>query len=203
MSGLTTEQAKALFERFRELIDSHAAELTELDAAIGDADHGSGMQRGAQAAAEAIASADTPAAVFKAAAMSFISKVGGASGPLYGTAFLRAAGVQPQAAEWSAEDLRAALHAGYDGLKQRGGAEPGDKTMLDAWQPALDALDSGGDLQAAAQAAAQGRNATADLIARKGRASYLGERARGHIDPGAASSALLFQALAESAGGPA
>lgn len=202
-SGLSTEQAKAFFQRFRELMDEHAATLTELDAAIGDADHGSGMQRGAQAAAEAVASADTPAAVFKAAAMSFISKVGGASGPLYGTAFLRAAGIQPQAAEWSAEDLRAALQAGYEGLTQRGGAEPGDKTMLDAWKPALDVLNAtdGGDLHAAAQAAAQGRDATAALVARKGRASYLGERARGHIDPGAASSALLFQALAEVAGG--
>ncbi|WP_261663955.1 dihydroxyacetone kinase subunit DhaL [Deinococcus sp. Marseille-Q6407] len=198
-NGLTAAQAQAFFARFRDLIDEHAAELTALDAAIGDADHGSGMQRGAQAAAGATAGAETPASAFKAAAMSFISKVGGASGPLYGTAFLRAAGVNPQAAEWSAEDLRAALQAGYDGLVQRGGAAPGDKTMLDAWQPALEAL-AGGDLKAAASAAAQGRDATAELVAHKGRASYLGERSRGHIDPGAASSALLFRALAEVAG---
>lgn len=199
MDGLSTQQAQALFVRFRDLIDENAAFLTDLDAAIGDADHGSGMQRGAQAAAEAVVAAATPAAVFKAAAMSFISKVGGASGPLYGTAFLRAASVQPQAEAWSSEDLHAALQAAFEGLVQRGGGtNVGDKTMIDAWKPALDALAAGQSLRHATDAAARGRDGTAELVARKGRASYLGERARGHIDPGAASSALLFRALADA-----
>ena len=195
---LTAEGWRTVFRSFAAKIAQQSAYLTELDAAIGDADHGSGMERGAQATLAALPVEGDAAAVLKAAAMSFIGKVGGASGPLYGTAFLRMSSALTDKDEPTREDLLSALEAGYKGLVERGKAEPGDKTMLDAWFPALEGLRAGGSLQNAAQAARQGRDATAPLVARKGRASYLGERSAGHIDPGAASSALFWDALAES-----
>ena len=200
--AVTGDDLAAFFRRFAESVMAHEAELTALDAAIGDADHGSGMVRGVTAAVAALPGSGDPAAVLKAAAMAFIGKVGGASGPLYGTAFLRASAAAADKTSLSRDDLTAALDAAYGGLLERGKAEPGDKTMLDAWKPALDALHAGGTLEDAARAAAQGRDATAELVARKGRASYLGERARSHIDPGAASSALLWEALAQTLSGP-
>lgn len=199
---VTGDDLAALLGAFAQSVQDHEAELTALDAAIGDADHGSGMVRGVSAALAALPAGGDPAAVLKAAAMAFIGKVGGASGPLYGTAFLRASAACAGKASLTREDLVTALDAAYTGLLERGKAAPGDKTMLDAWKPALDALHAGGSLEDAARAAAQGRDATAALVARRGRASYLGERAQGHVDPGAASSALLWAALAQTLAGP-
>lgn len=179
--------------------------LTELDSAIGDADHGANMARGMAAVVEKAGQdpATTADALLKTAGMTLVSSVGGASGPLYGTFFLRMGASAGAVTELDAAALGAALRAGYEGILQRGKAEPGDKTMVDAMLPALDAYDAaaasgslGDALAAASAAAAQGRDATEPLVARKGRASYLGERSAGHIDPGSASTALLFEALA-------
>lgn len=144
--------------------------------------------------------------LFKAVGMTLVTSVGGASGPLYGTFFLRMGMAAGAVAEFDAAGLAASLRAGLGGVVARGKAEAGDKTMFDAMNPALDAFDAalaqGSTLAAAASAAADaaesGRDATIPLIARKGRASYLGERSAGHLDPGATSTALLFRALAES-----
>lgn len=190
-------QARDFLQRYADKISAHVQELTDLDAAIGDADHGSNMQRGMQAVVAALPAEGNPSALLKSAAMALISKVGGASGPLYGTALLRAASSQTDKAEWTSEDLRAALEAAYAGLIERGKAQVGDKTMLDAWRPALDALQKGTP-EAAATAARAGSDATKAMLAKKGRASYLGERSVGHLDPGSVSSALLFEALAEA-----
>jgi dihydroxyacetone kinase-like protein len=141
--------------------------------------------------------------------MTLVSTVGGASGPLYGTFFLRLGAALGAVSAVPLPALAAALRAGLEGVRQRGRAEPGDKTMLDALAPALDAFDGavgdGGSAtevaRAAAVAAKAGRDATAPLVARKGRASYLGERSAGHLDPGAASTALLFRALDEALAG--
>jgi phosphoenolpyruvate---glycerone phosphotransferase subunit DhaL len=138
-----------------------------------------------------------------------VTSVGGASGPLYGTFFLRFGGAAGPATELDIEGLAMALDAGLTGIMERGKAEPGDKTMVDALSPAVDAMEavikSGGDLAAAVtsarDAAAAGRDATVPLVARKGRASYLGERSAGHMDPGAASMSLLFDALSEELAG--
>ena len=183
------------------LIAEHAEELTDLDAAIGDADHGTNMKRGL-AAAEAVqagsfASAD---ALLKKVGTTLVSTVGGASGPLYGTFFLRAGGAVAGLEVLDAQALAGALEAGVGGLAARGRATTGEKTMLDAWSPALEALrahpgDLAAGVAAAAQAAAEGREATKPMVATKGRASYLGERSVGHIDPGAASTVLLLTAL--------
>ena len=158
----------------------------------------------AVAALEAAPPADA-AALLKTVGMTMVSKVGGASGPLYGTLFLRMAGAVGSG-PLDAAGLAAALRAGYDGVVARGKAEPGDKTMLDALGPACDALDAaladgqdlGAALRAAAQAADAGRDATVPMVARKGRASYLGERSAGHADPGATSVALLVHAAADA-----
>jgi dihydroxyacetone kinase-like protein len=192
-----------------EALDREAAHLTELDSPIGDADHGSNMRRGFLAARTAVDQEppDTPGGVLVLVGRTLISTVGGASGPLYGTLLRRAGkelGDEPAVA---AGRLRDALRAGVDGVAQLGGALPGDKTMLDALLPALDAvtgaLDAGGSpaeaLAAAAAAAGEGAVATIPLRARKGRASYLGERSVGHQDPGATSAALLVTALADTA----
>jgi dihydroxyacetone kinase-like protein len=189
----TTEQLTAWVTRFAELVHEHRDELTALDSAIGDADHGSNMDRGMTAVVAALTEAppDDPAALLKKTGATLVSKVGGASGPLYGTLFLRMAGAV-------GEGFAPALRAGFDGVLARGKAEPGDKTMVDALGPACDVLDAGGSVAEAAQAAADGRDATVPLVARKGRASYLGERSAGHADPGATSTAYLLQAAAET-----
>lgn len=195
--------------RFAALAEEHKAHLTALDSAIGDADHGTNMARGT-AAVLAKLEASPPATMGelgKTAGMTLVSAVGGSAGPLYGTFFLRLGASIGDAAELDAAALAAALRAGVDGIVARGKAAAGDKTMVDAWLPALAALDSavasGASLvdavAAARDAAAAGRDATEPLVARKGRASYLGERSAGHIDPGAASTALLLDALAEVA----
>ncbi|GAB1333921.1 dihydroxyacetone kinase subunit DhaL [Streptomyces sp. E-15] len=180
-------------------VDREAERLTALDSAIGDADHGSNMQRGFTAVAAALdkEAPDTPGAVLILAGRQLISTVGGASGPLYGTLLRRAGKELGDAPEAGPEQLAAALRAGVDAVMKLGGAAPGDKTMIDALVPAVDALGTG---FAAARAAAQeGAAATTPLRARKGRASYLGERSIGHQDPGATSSALLIAALADTA----
>jgi phosphoenolpyruvate---glycerone phosphotransferase subunit DhaL len=201
---------EAWVREFARTIAEHKDELTELDSAIGDADHGANMDRGMTAAVAALESAPPadPAALLKQVGMTLVSKVGGASGPLYGTFFLRMAGAlgtEPA----DGETFARALRAGLDGVIARGKAEPGDKTMVDALGPACDALDAalaGGQpldqaLASAAEAARKGRDATIPLIARKGRASYLGERSAGHQDPGATSTALLLDAAASTLAG--
>ncbi|NGN63661.1 dihydroxyacetone kinase subunit L [Streptomyces sp. A7024] len=182
-----------------EAVESEAKHLTDLDSAIGDADHGANLQRGFTAVAEALRAElpATPGAVLVLAGRQLISKVGGASGPLYGS-LLRATGkALGDAAEADDAQLREALQAGVDAVVKLGGAQPGDKTMLDTLVPALAALADG--YPAARAAAEKGAKDTIPLQARKGRASYLGERSIGHEDPGAASSALLITALAEVA----
>ena len=199
VGGMNSAQMRAFLQGFADRVQAHVQELTELDAAIGDADHGTNMGRGLNAVMAALPAEGDPATLLKSAAMTMISKVGGASGPLYGTAFLRASTAKTGLAEWTPSDLREALEAAYGGLLERGKAQPGDKTMLDAWRPALDALATGTPADAA-QAARSGAEATRPMTARKGRASYLGERSAGHLDPGAVSSALMFEALAEALG---
>ncbi len=191
-------------------------ELTDLDAAIGDADHGVNMDRGMQAVmAKLPAEAGEPAGdvplgpVFKRAGMTLVSTVGGAAGPLYGTLFLEMGKAAGERAALTPEDWAAVVAAGAAGVQMRGKAEPGDKTMVDALLPAAEALRaaaaSGSSLQtacrAAADAAAGGMRATTPLVARKGRASYLGERSAGHQDPGATSTWLLLETAAEVFGG--
>ncbi|KAA0111018.1 dihydroxyacetone kinase subunit L [Mycolicibacterium sp. P9-22] len=194
---------------FARLIAENAQYLSDLDAAVGDADHGINMERGMTAVIAALDEeppADLPA-LFKKVGMTLVSSVGGASGPLYGTLFLRMAPAFGADAAGAAEFAKA-LRAGVDGVVARGRAEAGDKTMFDALAPALDALDgalaAGTDLapalQQAAAAADGGRDATESMVARKGRASYLGQRSVGHIDPGATSSAMLISAAATAFG---
>lgn len=210
MSGgtVTLDQLVSWLSRFRDLVTEQQSYLTELDSAIGDADHGANMTRGMTAVMEKLG-ATTPGAadeLFKSVGMTLVTSVGGASGPLYGTFFLRLGMTAGPVAEFTGESLAAALRAGLEGVVARGKAEAGDKTMFDAMAPALAAWDEtlggGGDTVAAASAAfaaaEQGRDATEPLVARKGRASYLGERSAGHLDPGATSTALLFQALAQA-----
>src|SRR5215203_4536429 len=184
--------------------------LTKLDSEIGDGDHGNNMNRGFQAALERLEGADpsTPADVLKAVSMALISKVGGAAGPLYGTAFLRASTKLAGKEEVSAEDVAEALEAALGGIKQRGKAEVGDKTIVDALEPAVEAGKevpgeggvSGEVFRAAAEAAGEGAEATVPLTARRGRASYLGPRSAGHMDPGARSTYLLLDAAARALG---
>lgn len=180
-------------------VDREAERLTALDSPIGDADHGSNLRRGFTAVAATLEkeAPDTPGGVLTLAGRQLISTVGGASGPLYGTLLRRTGKALGDAAEVSAEQLTEALRAGVEAVTTLGGAAPGDKTMIDALIPAVDALGTG--FAAARTAAEQGALATTPLQARKGRASYLGERSIGHQDPGATSAALLIAALAEAA----
>ncbi|WTL13378.1 dihydroxyacetone kinase subunit DhaL [Kribbella sp. NBC_01505] len=189
------------------VLHENAAYLTELDSAIGDADHGANMDRGFAAVVAVLdeTSFESVDELLKKVGMTLVSKVGGASGPLYGTFFLRF-GTALAGAELSAQTIGEGLRAGVGGVLARGKAELGDKTMYDAWAPALDAYDAavagGGDLgaalTAAAEASAKGRDATVPLEARKGRASYLGERSVGHQDPGATSTTLLLESAART-----
>ena len=192
--------------RFALEIEEHKDHLTRLDSAIGDADHGINMDRGMKAVLAKI-EAEPPASVealFKAAGMTLVSSVGGASGPLYGTFFLRFGMAGGETDSLSADHLAKAFRSGLDGVVARGKAEAGDKTMFDALAPALEALEAGLEhggglaeaLKAAALAAEAGRDATIPMLARKGRASYLVERSVGHQDPGATSAALLIQVAA-------
>ncbi|MDQ0579169.1 dihydroxyacetone kinase-like protein [Streptomyces rishiriensis] len=179
-------------------VDREADRLTALDSPIGDADHGSNLRRGFTAVSAALEkeAPETPGAVLVLAGRQLISTVGGASGPLYGTLLRRTGKALGDAAEVDEEGFAEALRAGVDAVMQLGGAAPGDKTMIDALVPAVDALPDG--FGAARAAAEQGAEATTPLQARKGRASYLGERSIGHQDPGATSAALLIAALADA-----
>jgi dihydroxyacetone kinase-like protein len=197
-------------DAFRTVVTEQRAYLTELDSAIGDADHGANMARGMAAVMEKLETSTPSTAdeLFKSVGMTLVTSVGGASGPLYGTFFLRMGMAAGAVAEFDGAALAAALRAGLDGIVARGKAEAGDKTMFDALAPALDAFDAaladGSSIAAAAEVAAgaaeAGRDATEPLVARKGRASYLGERSAGHLDPGSASSALLMRTLADVLG---
>jgi phosphoenolpyruvate---glycerone phosphotransferase subunit DhaL len=207
--GLDTRWAEAWVRESARVIAEHRTELIALDREIGDGDHGENMDRGFTAVIAKLDDAQpgTPGDVFKLVATTLISTVGGASGPLFGTAYLKAAGAVSGAPELDAAGLVALLTAARDGIVLRGKAEPGDKTMVDAWSPAVDAASAAqadgasevAVLEAAATAAESGAAATEPLVAHKGRASYLGERAVGHRDPGAQSSALLLRAAAQTA----
>lgn len=181
-------------------VEREAQRLTALDSPIGDADHGSNLQRGFTAVVNVLEkdAPDTPGAVLQLAGRQLISTVGGASGPLYGTLLRRTGKALGDASEVSGEEFTDALRAGVDAVMALGGAAPGDKTMIDALVPAVDALSD--SFAAAAAAAEEGAAATIPLQARKGRASYLGERSIGHQDPGATSSSLLIGALVEASG---
>jgi dihydroxyacetone kinase-like protein len=187
-------------------VESESDHLTQLDSAIGDGDHGVNMVRGFQAVQKALAGQDgsvPPGQLLTIAGKTLVSTVGGASGPLYGTALRRAGRALGKDPEFDGAALAGALEAAVDGVRELGAAAPGDKTMVDALMPALDALrealDTGDSLEsalsAAADAAEEGARATMPMQARKGRASYLGERSIGHQDPGATSSALILRAL--------
>jgi len=198
--AVSTAHIRAWIDRLQQAYAENRERLTELDSAIGDADHGTNMDRGftaARAELEAHPPADIRG-IFQSVATVLIRTVGGASGPLYGTFFLRAAAAAAGKGDLQAEDVAAVWKAGVEGIRQRGKAEPGDKTMLDALLPALGALEQGGTLQAAAEAAEAGMRGTIPLVARKGRASYLGARSSGHQDPGATSAWLLLKAAAET-----
>jgi phosphoenolpyruvate---glycerone phosphotransferase subunit DhaL len=208
----TVAQAVAWVRSTAAVIEVHAAELTRLDSAIGDGDHGTNMNRGFKAAVQRLDGLEGDqdfGSVFRAVGMALIGKVGGASGPLYGSLFLGMAKELGDATEADDERLAAALRAGYDSVVARGKAQLEDKTMLDAWHPALEALDAalaegrelGPALDEAAAAAEAGMKATIPMIARKGRASYLGERSRDHQDPGATSTHLILQTLADVVNG--
>ena len=195
----------AWFEELHRVYAANKERLTELDSAIGDADHGFNLDRGFTAVAAELARADASAsiaALFKTAAMTLIKTVGGASGPLYGTFFLRASAACPDKAELDARDVAALFRAGIEGVVQRGKAARGDKTMIDALLAALDAMNEDADsigamLASAADAAEAGMLATIPMQARKGRASYLGPRSVGHQDPGATSAYLLVRAASD------
>lgn len=191
---LTSETTRLWLENFAQLIEANKAYLSELDTPIGDADHGNNMARGMAALTEALQAKPEldVASILKTSAMALISKVGGASGPLYGTAFLEMA----KAAK-NSDDLPTLLDAALAGVIKRGGAQVGDKTMVDAWTPLVQAVHDGTLSQAAIDEAVA---TTKPLIAKKGRAAYLGERAIGHLDPGAQSTGYLFQALLETEG---
>ena len=202
---LSVADLEAWVRRSAELITEHAEELTDLDAAIGDADHGANMKRGLAAAVDTVGAGGFTAAdaLLKKVGTTLVSTVGGASGPLYGTFFLRTGSAlagQAGSDGLDAQALADGLEAGVGGIAARGRATAGEKTMLDAWRPALEALrahpgDLAAGVAAAARAAEAGRDATKPMVATKGRASYLGERSVGHIDPGAASTALILAAL--------
>lgn len=209
-ASLGADWARAWITASAEVLAENRVALITLDREIGDGDHGENMDRGFQAALgklNDLPDSATPGDVFKVVATTLISTVGGAAGPLYGTAFLKASLAVGSEERLDAAALVLALTAARDGVVLRGKAEPGDKTMIDAWTPAVDAATAAATegasphevLKAAADAAELGAEATEPLVARKGRASYLGERAIGHRDPGAQSSALLLRAAEDVA----
>jgi dihydroxyacetone kinase-like protein len=195
-------------ERFAAAVAENRSYLTKLDGAIGDGDHGTNMDRGMKKALERLGTTDGDdiGASLKAVGMALVSSVGGAAGPLYGTFFMQMGQAAGGRSELDLAGFTEAFDAGLQGVIKRGKAEPGDKTMVDALTPALEALRAadGDDVAAAlgraAEAARQGMEATVPMVARKGRASYLGERSAGHQDPGATSSHLLLKSAAEAAG---
>jgi dihydroxyacetone kinase-like protein len=211
MAGsLDAAWAVAWTRRTAQVVVEHREELIELDRQIGDGDHGENLTRGFTAVVAKLDALDEPpaevGAVLKLVATTLMSTVGGAAGPLYGTAYLRAAKVTGLA-ELDSGAVVAMLEAGLEGIVVRGKATTGEKTMVDAWSPAVEAAVAAADagaspaavLAAAAEAARAGAEATIPLVATKGRASYLGERSAGHQDPGATSTALILDAAAATA----
>jgi dihydroxyacetone kinase-like protein len=205
---ITREDVVAWLTEFRRVIGENREYLTQLDSAIGDADHGINMDRGfgaVLAKLPSVAGSDV-GKILNTAGMTLVSTVGGAGGPLYGTFFMKAGAALGNKTEFSAADWSVALDSAIAGVQQRGKATPGEKTMLDALAPASAALhaalengSSQGDaLRAAATAAEQGMHATIPMLATKGRASYLGERSIGHQDPGATSSYLMLKCAADT-----
>jgi phosphoenolpyruvate---glycerone phosphotransferase subunit DhaL len=207
MDTISRDAAIEWIKTFAGVIAAQKDYLTQLDSAIGDADHGVNMDRGFQAVLQKLPAAANLdiGAIFKLVGMTLISTVGGASGPLYGTIFLQMAAATAGKLELTLADWAAALESGIEGVARRGKAVPGDKTMLDSLYPGLTALKLAAAngaalpdaLRQAEQAARQGMLDTIPLVARKGRASYLGERSAGHQDPGATSAHLLLQAAAD------
>lgn len=204
---ITRDKVLEWIKRYADLLAENRDYLTQLDAAIGDADHGANMDRGFKAVLNKmpeLADKDI-GTILKTVGMTLLATVGGAGGPLYGTLFLQAGMKTTGKMELTLEDWVNALEAGITGVKNRGKAELGDKTMIDALVPAWNALkqaaENGSNLGEAldrcARAAEEGMKATIPLVARKGRASYLGERSAGHQDPGATSSYLMLRAAAE------
>jgi phosphoenolpyruvate---glycerone phosphotransferase subunit DhaL len=198
-----------ILRRIDEVLDENKAFLTELDAAIGDGDHGINMNKGFKAVTLKLKDDDGSdiGSILKKAGMALVSNVGGASGPLYGTAFMKAAGEVSGKSEIDIKDFIKMLEAALGGIKMRGKAEPGDKTMIDAIEPALNAIKASVNngensidaLYMAKDAAQKGIEYTKGIIARKGRASYLGERSLGHQDAGATSSYLMLNVIYEEA----
>jgi phosphoenolpyruvate---glycerone phosphotransferase subunit DhaL len=204
--SITSTSVRDWMRAYSDEIAEHRAELVKLDSAIGDGDHGTNMDRGMRKALEKLDGTDDAdiGTLMKTAGMALVSSVGGAAGPLYGTLFLQMGTASAGQEELDLAGWTAALEAGVKGVKARGKAEPGDKTMIDALVPALEALRAAADegaelgdaLRRSADAAAEGMRATVPLEARKGRASYLGERSVGHQDPGATSSHILLDTAA-------
>ncbi len=190
--------------RFAASMQAHREELVRLDTAIGDGDHGTNMDRGMRKALEKLSAQEQsdPAMVLKTVAMALVSSVGGAAGPLYGTLMLQMSTALAGKQDVGLDGYAAAWRKGVEGVKARGKAELGDKTMVDALTPAVEALEQASDLDAgireAASAAERGMRDTIPLVARKGRASYLGERSRDHQDPGATSTYYLCQTAVEA-----
>jgi phosphoenolpyruvate---glycerone phosphotransferase subunit DhaL len=210
VNTLSTEAVLQWLQNCSTTFVQHKDELTQLDAAIGDADHGANMARGftaVQAKLESLKDKDL-GTIFKTVAMTLISTVGGASGPLYGTLFLQAVAATNGKKNLTQDELVTALGAGLQGLMHRGKAVVGEKTMVDAWVPAIEALKPIGDdslsagVDRAVVAAKNGADSTIPLVAKKGRASYLVERSAGHLDPGAASTVLLLEALQQAIHSP-
>jgi dihydroxyacetone kinase-like protein len=193
--------------RFAASMEEHREKLVRLDTAIGDGDHGTNMDRGMRKALEKLGAAEQAdaGAVLKTAAMALVSSVGGAAGPLYGTLLLQMGTAMAGNEEVDLEAYAAAWRKGVEGVQARGKAQPGDKTMVDALLPAVEALEQAPDLDSglreAASAAEQGMRDTIPMIALKGRASYLGERSKDHQDPGATSTYYLCQTAAEALAG--
>jgi phosphoenolpyruvate---glycerone phosphotransferase subunit DhaL len=205
--GITRDRTLDWMSRFADSMSEHREELVRLDTAIGDGDHGTNMNRGMIKAMEKVAAAEQsdPGTVLKTVAMALVSSVGGAAGPLYGTLFLQMGNALAGKSEVDLPAYAAAWRKGLEGVQARGKAVAGDKTMVDALIPGVEALETASDLNgglnAAAEAAQGGMTATIPMIARKGRASYLGERSKDHQDPGATSTYYLFKSAAEALAG--
>ena len=205
--SIDRERVRRWIELFAQSMAEHRQELVRLDTAIGDGDHGTNMDRGMQRALEKLRADEPadPAAVLKAVAMTLISTVGGAAGPLYGTLFLQLGGGLGEHPDADLAAYAAAWRRAVDAVQARGKAQSGDKTMVDALLPAVAALEQASELdaglRAAADAAREGMLATTPMVARRGRASYLGERSAGHQDPGATSTYYLFESAAQALAG--
>ena len=201
MSAVTTSQLIGFISNIAQTITAHRDELNQLDSALGDGDHGTGISTAFEAAVEAIKGLEKPniSDVLKTTASVLMNRMGGASGALFGTFFLKGAIIADERVSLSKTDMDVLLHAGLDGVKQRGRAAVGDKTMIDALSPAVEAFILSADFdeawKQAALSARQGAESTKELIAKHGRAKFIGDRAIGHQDAGATTIALMFEAI--------